>query len=172
MNLLFSLRYPSVTLTPIVALLVVYPIGHLWDRVLKRPDDPMEIFVYGRLSRSAAGPSPIISTTSIRLINFSAIFRLWLAQGRWNRKEHACIFVSSNVSFVFAFATDIITEQVKFYNQDVSITYQLLLILSTQLLGYSLAGMMSDFLVKPKEMVWPSNLIATSMLSTLHSEEN
>lgn len=33
--------------------------------------------------------------------------RLWLAQGRWNEKEHACVYVSSNVSFGFAFATDV-----------------------------------------------------------------
>src|SRR3569833_1520522 len=28
-------------------------------------------------------------------------FRLWLAQGRWNEKEHSCVYISSNVSFGF-----------------------------------------------------------------------
>lgn len=166
MNLLYSLRYPSVTLTPIVALLVVYPLGLLWDRVFKREGDH---FLHDHdagssdVSPSSSGALQVLAlrTTRTRL-------RLWLARGRWNRKEHACVFVSSNVSFAFAFATDIITEQVKFYKQDVSMIYQILLILSSQLLGYSLAGMFSEFLVKPDEMIWPSNLIATSMFSTLH----
>jgi RES domain-containing protein len=35
--------------------------------------------------------------------------RLWLGQGRWNEKEHACVYISSNVSFGFAFATDVST---------------------------------------------------------------
>lgn len=172
MNLLYSLRYPSVTLTPIVALLVAYPCGLLWDRVLKRHDDPEYTFLDGEASLT---PEHDVCNGSdgnvVQHRGMSTRLRIWLAQGRWNRKEHACIFVSSNVSFAFAFATDIITEQVKFYKQDASVVYQILLILSTQLLGYSLAGMFSDFLVRPKEMVWPSNLITISMLSTLHVEE-
>jgi hypothetical protein len=96
-NLFFSLRYPSVSLTPIIALLLVHPIGLFWDQILKRPDDPEEIFVNGCLQRS--------SNTSD--FSWRRRFRLWLAKGRWNEKEHCCVYVSSNVSFGFAFATDV-----------------------------------------------------------------
>ena len=41
-NLFFSLRYPSVSITPVIALLLVHPLGLLWDRVLKRRNDPDE----------------------------------------------------------------------------------------------------------------------------------
>lgn len=170
MNLLFSLRYPSVTLTPIVALLVVYPLGLLWDRALKRENDHLLEDHDGDCNLTSPSISSDVSPPALRRTRTK--LRLWLARGRWNRKEHACVFVSSNVSFAFAFATDIITEQVKFYKQDVSMTYQVLLILSSQLLGYSLAGIFSEFLVKPENLVWPGNLVATSMLSALHNGDN
>ncbi|NJR31480.1 hypothetical protein HC762_01805 [bacterium] len=39
-NLFFSLRYPSVAITPVIALVLVHPLGKLWDLLLKRHDDP------------------------------------------------------------------------------------------------------------------------------------
>jgi hypothetical protein len=101
-NLFFSLRYPSVSLTPIIALLLVHPLGLLWDQILKRHDDPEETFMNGCLLRStySSQRSPFKTSWRRRL-------RLWLAQGQWNAKEHCCVYVSSNVSFGFAFATDV-----------------------------------------------------------------
>lgn len=96
-NLFFSLRYPSVSLTPIIALLLVHPLGLFWDQVLKRPDDPEETFVDGCRASLALPPST----------PWTRRFRLYLAKGRWNEKEHCCVYVSSNVSFGFAFATDV-----------------------------------------------------------------
>jgi hypothetical protein len=101
-NLFFSLRYPSVSLTPIIALLLVHPLGLLWDQILKRHDDPEETFMNGCLLKStySSQRSPYKTSWRRRL-------RLWLAQGQWNAKEHCCVYVSSNVSFGFAFATDV-----------------------------------------------------------------
>ncbi|KAH9871945.1 hypothetical protein J1614_006204 [Plenodomus biglobosus] len=166
-NLFFSLRYPSVSLTPIIALLLVHPLGLLWDQILKRPHDPEETFVNGSLQkRTYSIETPQSRSTWLRSI------RLWLAQGRWNEKEHCCVYVSSNVSFGFAFATDVIVEQVKFYHQDLGIMYQVLLILSTQILGYSLAGLTRRYLVRPSGMIWPSTLVSTAMFTALHKDEN
>ena len=103
-NLFFSLRYPSVTLTPIIALLLVHPLGLLWDQILKRSDDPDQSFVDGCLQGSL-----YTSQSSHQKIAWKRQLRLWLAQGRWNEKEHCCVYVSSNVSFGFAFATDVCT---------------------------------------------------------------
>jgi len=114
-NLFFSLRYPSVSITPIIALLLVHPLGLLWDQLLKRPNDPDEAFlhgarqpetgsVYGNGSRpTSRHSSHLLQTKSSRARGI----RLWLAQGRWNAKEHCCVYISSNVSFGFAFATDV-----------------------------------------------------------------
>lgn len=101
-NLFFSLRYPSVTITPVIPLVLVHPLGRLWDRLLKRADDPPETFEDGFLEER--GPSPGEDT---RVVSRKHNIRLWLAQGSWNEKEHACVYISSNVSFGFAFATDV-----------------------------------------------------------------
>ena len=160
-NLFFSLRYPSVSITPVIALLLVHPLGLIWDQLLKRRDDPEETFEDGlRVARADVGGG------RLRRI------RLWFAQGRWNEKEHSCVYISSNVSFGFAFATDVIVEQTHFYNQKTTITYQLLLTLSTQILGYAFAGLTRRFLVRPGGMIWPGTLMSAAMFTTLHKEEN
>ena len=84
-NLFFSLRYPSVAITPVIALVIVHPLGRAWDRLLKRPDDPTEIFEYGNRVRAAKQHDPVPNRSRVSHL------RLWLAQGRWNGKEHACV---------------------------------------------------------------------------------
>jgi hypothetical protein len=167
-NLFFSLRYPSVSITPVIALLLVHPLGLVWDTLLKRRDDPEEEFIDGVRSTNIDTTDETDPVAKSRLRSL----RLWLAQGRWNEKEHSCVYISSNVSFGFAFATDVIVEQTHFYNQKVSILYQLLLILSTQILGYSFAGLARRFLVRPGGMIWPGTLMSAAMFTTLHKEEN
>jgi len=127
-NLMFSLRYPSISITPVIALLLVHPLGLLWDKLLKRDDDPEETFLDGAPERgeahirittasnglaSHADDSPNNLPRSARRMKArdsrgtGERLRLWLAQGRWNQKEHSCVYISSNVSFGFAFATDV-----------------------------------------------------------------
>ncbi|KIV84611.1 OPT family small oligopeptide transporter [Exophiala sideris] len=161
-NLFFSLRYPSVAITPVIALVLVHPMGIIWDLLSKRRSDPDEQFIEGSLQATNTPPP---RSRAHRL-------RLWLAQGRWNEKEHACVYICSNVSFGFAFATDVIVEQHKFYKQDVPILYQLLLTISTQILGYAFAGLTRRFLVRPAAMIWPGTLMSTAMFTTMHRNEN
>jgi hypothetical protein len=126
-NLFFSLRYPSVSITPVIALLLVHPLGLLWDQILKRPYDDEEIFVDGSLlsrnyeanlreqteglgiSQNGFAPAfPVDASDELQVqMSWRRRLRLWLAQGRWNEKEHCCVYISSNVSFGFAFATDV-----------------------------------------------------------------
>jgi hypothetical protein len=162
-NLFFSLRYPSVAITPVIALVLVHPLGRLWDLTLKRGDDPEESFADGVLQARSSSPEYLRGKNR---------FRLWLSQGRWNEKEHACVYISSNVSFGFAFATDVIVEQHKFYKQDVSLLYQVLLTISTQILGYAFAGLTRRYLVRPAAMIWPGTLMSTAMFTTMHQKEN
>lgn len=122
-NLFFSLRYPSVSITPIIALLLAHPLGLLWDEVFKRGDDPIEHFLEGTLQYRARRMSAAMHSTPAfpsgiadvsrrsrpdqKSSSWKRRFRLWLAQGRWNEKEHTCVYIASNVSFGFAFATDV-----------------------------------------------------------------
>ncbi|KAK8430960.1 OPT family small oligopeptide transporter [Phyllosticta citricarpa] len=186
-NLFFSLRYPSVSITPVIALLLVHPLGLLWDGIFKRPDDPIEVFSNGSILRrveqecheglangasESNGSSSRPHSSGKHKTNWWRSLRLWLGQGQWNEKEHCCVYISSNVSFGFAFATDVIVEQSQFYGQKLGITYQILLTISTQVLGYALAGITRRFLVRPSGMIWPGTLISTSMFSTLHKQDN
>lgn len=166
-NLFFSLRYPSVAITPVIALLLVHPLGLFWDFLLKRTYDPTETFVDGVRTSTVSQDARIRSKGS-KLTDL----RRWFAQGRWNEKEHTCVYVSSNVAFGFAFATDVIVEQTKYYHQDAPIMYQILLTISTQILGYGFAGLTRRFLVRPSGMIWPGTLMSAAMFSTLHKQEN
>ena len=65
----------------------------------------------------------------------------------FNVKEHSIIVVMASVSFGYAYATDILTAQIKFYKQDFGTLFQILLVISTQSLGYGIAGMMRRYLV-------------------------
>ncbi|KAI4274893.1 MAG: hypothetical protein LQ337_003597 [Flavoplaca oasis] len=149
-NLFFSLRYPGVFITPVIALVVVHPLGLAWDRLLKRDDDPTETFDSGTLIKTSLHEETALPTS------ISNRLRRWLGQGRWNEKEHACVIV----------------EQGKFYKQDLSIMYQILLTVSTQILGYSFAGLTRRFLVRPPSMIWPATLMSTAMFTTMHKSEN
>ena len=63
-------------------------------------------------------------------------------------------------------------EQTHFYHQNPGVTYQILLTLSTQILGYTFAGLTRQWLVYPGAMIWPGTLMSTAMFTTLHGEEN
>lgn len=106
-NLFFSLRYPSVAITPIIALVLVHPLGKFWDVLLKRTGDPLEVFESGTLHHRESFSGEIDAPK----IPWTSRIRQWFAQGRWNEKEHACVYISSNVSFGFAFATDVSSDQ-------------------------------------------------------------
>lgn len=84
-NLFFSLRYPSVAITPVIALVTVHPLGRAWDRLLKLPNDPVEDFEFGNRVRAVKRQDTGFSWSRMSRL------RLWLAQGRWNGKEHACV---------------------------------------------------------------------------------
>ncbi|KAG5996715.1 hypothetical protein E4U43_002816, partial [Claviceps pusilla] len=116
MNTLFSLRQPSISIGPLVAQIIAWPMGHAWARLM---------------------PSRTFTTFGLR----------WsLNPGPFNIKEHAIIGVMASVSFSVAYSTDIILAQLIFYKQNFGILFQLLLTISTQSLGYGIAGTMRKFL--------------------------
>ncbi|KAJ5119549.1 hypothetical protein N7448_010218 [Penicillium atrosanguineum] len=157
-----------VAITPIIALVLVHPLGKFWDVLLKRTGDHLEVFENGTLHHRES----LSGELETPKVPWMSRVRQWFAQGRWNEKEHACVYISSNVSFGFAFATDVIVEQHKFYQQEVPIMYQVLLIISTQVLGYAFAGLTRRFLVRPSAMIWPGTLMSTAMFTTMHKTTN
>lgn len=140
MNTLFSLRQPSIFIGPLVAQIIAWPMGHGWARLM---------------------PSRTFTIFGLR----------WsLNPGPFNIKEHSVIGVMANVSFSVAYSTDIILAQLVFYKQSFGILFQLLLTISTQSLGYGIAGTMRKFLVYPASMIWPSNLVVVTMLNAMYEK--
>ncbi|KAF8261430.1 OPT oligopeptide transporter [Lactarius quietus] len=100
-----------------------------------------------------------------------ALFGVELNPGPFTIKEHVIIVTMSLVANQSAYATNIIAVQKVFYNQSPSFTYQWLLVMSTQLIGYSIGGICKRFLVDPPSMIWPDNLVFTALFNTMHSIE-
>jgi OPT family small oligopeptide transporter len=141
-NTLFSLRQPAISVGVIVAQLIAYGLGRGWERLL---------------------PNRQFNTFGLH----------WnLNPGRFNVKEHTVIVVMAGVSFGTAYATDIIVAQSSFYKQDFGLGFQLLLVITTQSLGYGIAGLLRKCLVYPASMIWPANLVNVTLLHAMHGKKD
>ncbi|KAL1868382.1 hypothetical protein Plec18167_008308 [Paecilomyces lecythidis] len=90
----------------------------------------------------------------------------------FNIKEHALITIMANVSFGSAAATQVIEAMVKFYDLPSQGGFEVLFVITTQLLGFGLAGVSYQWLVFPATMIWPQVLSNAALLTTLHSRFN
>ncbi|KAJ5604373.1 hypothetical protein N7510_009527 [Penicillium lagena] len=125
-------------------------------------------------------PSVTISALVAQLLAFP-VGRAW---GKWmplgilnpdrhfNIKEHALITIMANVAFGSAAATQVIEAVVKFYGMPSQGGFEVLLCITTQLLGFGIAGMAARWLVSPASMIWPGVLSNAALLATLHSRTN
>jgi hypothetical protein len=105
------------TLGALVAQIIAWPLGHGWAKVM---------------------PTRQFNTFGLK----------WsLNPGPFNIKEHSIIVIMASVSFNAAYATEILLAQIAFYKQDFGILFQLMLVISTQPIGYGIAGMTRKFLV-------------------------
>ncbi|KAH6610737.1 hypothetical protein Trco_000757 [Trichoderma cornu-damae] len=138
MNTIFSLRQPTISIGSLVAQIIAWPIGHGWARFV---------------------PERELNTLGLK----------WkLNPGPFNMKEHAIIGVMASVSFSVAYSTDIILAQMVYYKQNFGLLFQILLTVSTQSLGYGIAGVMRKYLVYPASMIWPSNLASVTMMNAMY----
>ncbi|OWP04008.1 small oligopeptide transporter [Marssonina coronariae] len=123
-----------------LALIIAWPLGHGWAKVM-----------------------PTHQNTIFGL-------KWCLNPGPFNIKEHSIIVVMASVSFSAAYATDIILAQIAFYKQDFGLAFQLMLTISTQSIGYGIAGVMRKFLVYPAAMIWPGNLVSVTLMNAMYEE--
>ncbi|PSR82950.1 hypothetical protein PHLCEN_2v5920 [Hermanssonia centrifuga] len=99
--------------------------------------------------------------------------RIWgipLNPGPFSIKEHVVVTIMAGVGASSAYATDIIAVQRFQYNQIYSFGYQFMVVMSTQLIGFSIGGIAKRFLVSPPSMIWPSNLVYCALFNTLHAQ--
>ncbi|KAG0358054.1 hypothetical protein BGZ54_000077 [Gamsiella multidivaricata] len=137
-NQFFWFRDNPLTIRVMVAQLLAYPLGKLMARVL-----PTRTFPF-----------------------FGHKFSL--NPGPFNIKEHVLITIMANTGATTFAAIDIIVIQRLYYNDSWGFGGGLLLVISTQFIGYGFAGALRRFLVRPASMVWPVNLVNATLFHTLH----
>ncbi|KAL3432941.1 OPT oligopeptide transporter protein-domain-containing protein [Aspergillus tetrazonus] len=99
-----------------------------------------------------------------------------LNPGPFNKKEHMVISIMASVGRTLPSSRYIIFTQWldKYFGRPYakSFGYQILLALSTDLMGFGLAGLCRRFLVYPSFCLWPKSLVTTALNSSLHNEQN
>lgn len=143
MNVFFGLRYPSLSITYIVAQILVFPIGRAWER-LPRWRVPL-----GALSFD-------------------------INPGPFTVKEHALIVICVNISAAAPYALGALVAIVSpvYWDRDYGAAFSFLFLLSTQMLGFGLAGLTRRWLVYPAALIWPSSLSSTVLFRALHEPQD
>lgn len=140
LNMLFSMRQPYIVIPSYIAQVVAYPVGKAWERFM--PQKKFTVFGH----------------------TFD------LNPGRFSKKEHAIVVIMANATFGggAAYATDVLLAQRAFYGQNFGWAFEVFMCMSTQMLGFGMAGFFTRFLVEPAAMIWPSTLINSALFSALH----
>jgi OPT family oligopeptide transporter len=89
----------------------------------------------------------------------------------FNSKEHLAIVVMASSASGAALATEVLAAQKLYYNVVPNTAVAIMLLLSSQLLGYGMAGVLRKSLVYPTKMLWPSVLPLNSLIETLHRDK-
>lgn len=94
-----------------------------------------------------------------------------LNPGPYTIKEHGMLTICVALTSSTAYAMNILISQTNFFNKEFGLGYEILLVWTTQCLGYGLAGISRRFIVDPPAMIWPQTLISVSMFEALHSSK-
>lgn len=98
------------------------------------------------------------------------VFR-YLNPGPFNRKEHAAITIMASAAAQAATSTEALAAQELFYGGYPSKAAGIFITLSSQLIGFGIAGLLRDVMVYPTNMLWPSNLPVATLLENLHKDK-
>ncbi|TFK24553.1 small oligopeptide transporter [Coprinopsis marcescibilis] len=107
----------------------------------------------------------------VRILPCVKIFGHELNPGPFTIKEHVLVTIMATVGAQSAYATDVISVQRVYYNEEWSFIYKWMLVMSTQLIGFSMGGIVRRFLVAPPSMIWPNTLVSCALFNTLHSHQ-
>ncbi|KAK2390768.1 oligopeptide transporter [Trifolium repens] len=140
-NQFFWYRTQPLTITSISAQIAVVPLGHFMARVL-----PTRVFFK------------------------DTWFEFSMNRGPFNMKEHVLITIFANAGAGTVYATHVLSAVKLIYKRKLGFIPAILLMLTTQVLGFGWAGLFRKYLVEPAEMWWPSNLVQVSLFSALHEK--
>ncbi|BBN06365.1 hypothetical protein MPTK1_3g20520 [Marchantia polymorpha subsp. ruderalis] len=100
-----------------------------------------------------------------------------LNPGPFNIKEHVLITVFAGCGSAFgrgnAEAIQLVTllNIPKFFNKSLNFGVAVLLVSTTQTLGYGMAGLLRKYVVDPPHMWWPSTMVDVALFRALHEKE-
>ncbi|WVR09034.1 OPT family small oligopeptide transporter [Kwoniella sp. DSM 27419] len=92
-----------------------------------------------------------------------------LNPGRFSIKEAILVSVLSSSGASAAYAADILAIMDLYFDMPLSGLPSIVLLLTTQCIGFGLAGMLQNLLVSPPAMYWPSTLVVVQLFTTLYS---
>ena len=96
-------------------------------------------------------------------------FKVRLNPGPFSVKEHTLIVVIAGSGLQMAYGMIVIITKRLFYDkQDLDWAPAMLLLLSSQCIGFGLAGIAQQVLVYDAKMWWPENLVSSNLLLTFH----
>lgn len=78
----------------------------------------------------------------------------------------------ANVAISPAYGLNFSVASDKFYGVEQGVGFDLLLVATSNMIGFGVAGLCQKFLVSPASMIWPQNLMLCTLLNTLHAEED
>ncbi|KAB2055155.1 hypothetical protein ES319_A11G016500v1 [Gossypium barbadense] len=141
-NQFFWYRKMPLTISSISAMIAVVPLGHLMAKTL-----PHCVFFENTRLEFSMNPGP------------------------FNMKEHVLITIFANSGAGSVYATHILSAVKLYYKRKLTFLPALLVMITTQVLGFGWAGIFRKYLVEPGEMWWPSNLVMVSLFRALHDKE-
>ncbi|XP_026402049.1 oligopeptide transporter 7-like [Papaver somniferum] len=142
LNQFFWYRKEPLSITAISAQIAVVPLGHL-----------------------------MASTITNRIFFKGTRYEFTLNPGPFNVKEHVLITIFANSGAGTVYAIHIVSAVKVFYRERITFFVSLIVVITTQVLGFGWAGIFRRYLVEPAEMWWPANLVQVSLFRALHEKE-
>lgn len=142
LNQFFWYRTEPLSITAISAQIAVVPLGQLMAAKL-----PTRSFFKGTKFEFTMNPGP------------------------FNVKEHVLITIFANSGAGSVYAIHVVTVVKVFYRKHITFFVSLLVVMTTQVLGFGWAGIFRRYLVEPAAMWWPANLVQVSLFRALHEKE-
>ncbi|KAG0199497.1 hypothetical protein BGX28_007255 [Mortierella sp. GBA30] len=141
-NQFFYLRQTQVGIGYSVVALLSLPMGHFMARVLP--------------------------TRQFNLLGWSFSFN----PGPFSIKEHVLIGTMVACNSGTAYAVDIVIMQKLWYNSEKPFIAGMFLVITTQITGFAIAGVIRRFLIRPAHMIWPATLVVASLFRSLHAQQH
>lgn len=94
-----------------------------------------------------------------------------LNPGPFNVKEHTIITMMTAAGSSYSYAFSVLLVQEFYYKQHFGWGFQILLTISTQAMGFGIAGVARRFLIWPSSVVWPATLVTCAVMFSLHNHQ-